>query len=81
MQRLHAYQQGRQRDMGNEAEAPPAEFDGGLKIPAHIFSKLFDYQKTGAPFVYPSPLQSKGQYFRPRSSRESSFLFKSDRAV
>ena len=30
-----------------ESELSPAEFDGGLRIPANIFNKLFDYQKTG----------------------------------
>ena len=32
---------------GNEEDAEDIEFDGGFRIPADIYSRLFDYQKTG----------------------------------
>lgn len=47
LQRLQAYKQNQHKEAGGSDDDPPAEFDGGLKVPARIFSKLFDYQKTG----------------------------------
>lgn len=32
---------------GAKEEPFAAEFDGGYKVPGEIFSRLFDYQKTG----------------------------------
>lgn len=57
LQRLHTYwiahrkTQARLRAEGSE---PPqdAEFDGGFKVPGSIFSRLFDYQRTGLPQIF-----------------------------
>jgi hypothetical protein len=60
-QRLHTYFQQRKRDAvkleeGTDEEPSAAEFDGGYKVPGEVFSRLFDYQKTGqySPLSFPA---------------------------
>ena len=52
LQRVHWYWQHKKkeaakREAAGEEPEPDAEFDGGFKVPGDIFSRLFDYQKTG----------------------------------
>lgn len=58
MQRLHSHYVQQRKDKAKlqaagEELPPDAEFDGGFKVPGNIFSRLFDYQKTGQLLVMP----------------------------
>ena len=36
-----------EREAAQEAAEEDAVFDGGFRVPGGIFTRLFDYQKTG----------------------------------
>ena len=53
----HKKKEAAKREAAGEEPEPDAEFDGGFKVPGDVFSRLFDYQKTG--WTSPHPCQAR----------------------
>lgn len=56
------YEEENQEDeaIGDDVEEPPVILEGGLKIPATIYSQLFDYQKVGVQWLWELHCQRAG---------------------